>query len=355
MKAVLICGGVGSKMWPSSRQTCPKHFLPLINGKSLFEINYQALRKKFKPSQICVQTNREQAKIAQKLVPEIPVKNYFLEPEMRNHGPATGFMVAKLYKLAPDEPFILVQADMLREPEDKWLKTIEVIEELVLKDKKLVTGGERPKYAIMGIDYLMIGKLVVNKKGVRVYKMKKWVWRDTKEKVSTYFKEKKILAHWNHFAWTPRLALAAYQKCKPEWYGPLLKMIAAFDTKNEQKVIAREYAKMPKGPVEQVTCNLPEQMYVAELPFATTDFGTWESLDLYYQKIKKRQQKEVLEIGSKNNFIRKEKGKFIATIGVEDLVIVDTPDALLVCKKDQSGRVGEVVDYLRLKGKNNLL
>ena len=80
MIPVIICGGFGTKLWPISRESKPKHFLKLIGDKSLFELNYEALRTKFKPEEIYVSTNEFQAKIAQKLVPEIPTDNYILEP-----------------------------------------------------------------------------------------------------------------------------------------------------------------------------------------------------------------------------------------------------------------------------------
>src|SRR5690606_26711850 len=106
MKTVIICGGIGSKMWPMSRITMPKHFLPFINGKSLFQLNYEALRKKFVSEEIFLQTNEVQAKIAKNLIPEIIDENIFVEPEMRNQGPATGFAAAQLIKRGfGDEPF----------------------------------------------------------------------------------------------------------------------------------------------------------------------------------------------------------------------------------------------------------
>ncbi|MFH1601812.1 MAG: sugar phosphate nucleotidyltransferase [Candidatus Shapirobacteria bacterium] len=356
MRPVIICGGIGSKMWPASRKTLPKHFLPLVKGRSLFEINCQALRKKFSPSQIYVQTNKEQAIIAKKQAPQIPDKNYFIEPEMRNHGPATGFAAAKLFKISPDEPFILIQADLLREPEAAYLQTLGQIERVIKRSGKLVTGGERPKYAVMGIDYLEIGRRAKVAGKAKFFQIKKWIWRDTKEKVKSYFDQRSVLAHWNHFSWTPRLTLEAYTKIKPDWGKPLVKMIAAFGTEKEERVIKREYGKMPSGPVEEVSGHLAEKMYVAELPFSCTDFGTWESVDRYYQKSKRKSKDgNILEINSQNCFVRKEKGKFTALIGVNNLAVVDTPDALLICKKEQSGKVGEVVDFLFEKKKNEFL
>jgi len=123
MIPVIICGGFGTKLWPISRQHRPKHFLPLINSKSLFQLNYEALRIHFAPSEIFVSTNKDHMNIAKQQVPEIPDENFILEPEMRNQGPATGLVAAFLYKRGlKDEPFMLVQVDVLREPADSFIK-----------------------------------------------------------------------------------------------------------------------------------------------------------------------------------------------------------------------------------------
>ncbi|MDD4135863.1 MAG: sugar phosphate nucleotidyltransferase [Candidatus Shapirobacteria bacterium] len=153
MKTVIICGGIGSKMWPMSRVTMPKHFLPLINGKSLFQLNYEALRKKFGPEEIFLQTNEVQAKIAKSLISEIVDDNIFVEPEMRNQGPATGFAAAQLIKRGfGDEPFILVQADVLREPDEKFLDMIGEQEKLGRAGDKYITGGFVPQSIVRGVD-----------------------------------------------------------------------------------------------------------------------------------------------------------------------------------------------------------
>ncbi len=355
MRPVLICGGIGSKMWPSSRQALPKHFLALVNGKSLFRINYETLREKFKPSQIYIQTTPQQVEIAKKQAPEIPDINYFVEPEMRNQGPATGFMAAKLFKIAPDEPFILVQVDVLRKPRKKFLEVIGQMEKLVKSDKKLITGGIRPEYAIMGVDYLLASKQVANTGKIKVYQMEKWLGRDVKKEVEKHLKHEAVLAHANHYSWTPRLMLEAYRRHAPDWHQALMKMLISFGKANEKKIVAQEYARMEKGPAEKVTQHELNKGYVVELPFIWLDFGSWESVDRHLKSKGNCRSRDILEIDSQDCFVKKEKDKFVATIGVSNLVIVDTPDALLICKKDQSGRVGEVVEYLREKKQNELL
>lgn len=352
----MICGGIGSKMWPLSRAKLPKHFLPLLGEKSLFQLNYQALRSKFSAKEIYLQTNALQSKIAQEQVPEIPVENIFIEPEMRNQGPATGFAAAKFFKIDPDEPFVLIQVDVLREPTEEFIKMIEVFDKLIKRDGKLITGGIEPKYYAEGVDYLLAGEKTTSNKGIDIYQMKKWLWRDQKNEIEKAFGKKKLFLHANHYAWTPRLLLEAYKKRAPEWYQPLQKMIDAFGTEKEIEVVTKEYAKMPAEPIEKVTQFELKNAYVAELNFNWIDFGTWGSLGSYIKTKKTASDsKNILEIDSKGCCHRIPKDKFLALVGVKDLFIVDTGDALLVCSQDKSGKVKEVVEQLKNQKRKDLL
>ena len=356
MIPVLICGGYGKKMWPLSRQKFPKHFLPLFNDQSLFQINYQALRLRFKPQEIFVQTIPEQARIAHKQCPDIPLKNLFIEPEMRDQGPATCFIAAKLFKLSPDEPFTVVQADDLRQPQENYLKMIDQFDKLVKSDHKLMTGGFRPDHAIMGIDYLRTKEKFQKVQGIKIYVMDEWLGRDTDEEViEKYLKEELVLAHTNHYTWTPRLMLDACRKWAPDWYEHLEKIIKAFGTKSESTTVRREYSQMEKAGIERITQHSLKDGYVVELPFKWDDFGTWESVGRYKTENSMYQPDDLLTIDSPGCFVQKDKGKFLAIIGLENIVVIDTKDGLLVCNRNQTGRVGEVVIYLREKGKKEYL
>ncbi len=349
MKPVLICGGVGTKMWPASRQSMPKHFLPLIGNKSLFEINYELLRQKFDPGEIYVSTTESQYKLAKKAVAEIPDENYFLEPEMRNTGPAIGFVAAKLYKKFKDEPFVIVQTDILREPGDKFLEILDFFERLVLENNKWVTGAIKPPFLMRGVDYMVSGDEISD----GVWQLSDWLQRDREEEIKKAMDENRAWLHANHYCWTPRLWLESYMRYKPEWAEPLMEIANGGD---ERKI----YPEIVKGPTEDWTVlSVPRgEGIMMELPFNWMDFGTWESLAKYLGKDPSSQgydEVNVHEIDSKDNFYRVPSGKFVATIGVENLVVVDTGDALLICRKDQSGRVGEVVDYLKEKNRSELL
>jgi len=348
MKPVIICGGVGSKMWPESRQKSPKHFLPLLNGKSLFELGWETLRKKFSAEEIFLQTNAQQAEIAMSLVPEILRENVFIEPEMRNQGPATGFAAAQLVKRGfGDEPFILVQADVLREPGEKFLDMIGEMDKLAKINDKYITGGFVPETIVRGVDYLVKGELVSSETGVKIYEVADYIDRSEEEKIKEYLGTDKLLLHANHTAMTPNNLLKMYQKYKAEWCGPLVNIAGEGD-------VVAEYAKMPKAGIEEVTKQVYKngEALVVELPFKWIDFGTWESLANYQDSVGSYKF-EGMEVEAKGNYVRSK--KYVALIGVEDLVVVETDDAILVMKKDQSGKVGQVVDKLKEEEKINLL
>lgn len=341
MKPVIMCGGIGTKMWPFSRQKMPKQFIPFFDGKSIFQLNWEALRIKFQPDEIFLQTNAMQAEIAKQQVPELVTENIFIEPEMRNQGPATGFAAAMLFKRFPDEPFMLIQADVLRGPSEKFIEMIEKFDEIIRKEGKLITGGLRPKRGIAGIDFMIPGEKVETDGEINIFKIKKLVMRDDPERDESAIEAGQVFGHANHYAWTPRLMLEAFKRRAPEWYEPLMNIINGAD-------IATEYAKMPKDPIEvRVMKYEMEDAYIVECPFEWFDFGTWESVEEYIRLHNMSFNKNVIEVEGQNNFVLSD--KYVAIVGLNDIQVIETDDAILVVKRDQSGKVGQVVDILKTK------
>lgn len=350
MKAVIICGGIGSKMWPESRGASPKQFLPLISEKSLFQSNWEALRQKFSPEEIFLQTNAQQAEIAKKQVGEILPENVFVEPEMRNQGPATGFAAASLIERGlGDEPFMLIQTDLLRTDNKLFLTAMEMADDLAKKEDVYITGGMKPKQVVEGVDYIVKGELISEVSGVRLYRVADYVDRSEKEKIRSMMNSDKLLLHWNHTTMTPNNLLKMYEKYRPDWSEPLRKIARG-------ESITENYSQMPKGAIEEITAKVYREggAVVMEFPFEIWDFGTWESVAKYLmQNNLYHPDSKVIELDSTNNLVRA--NKTVALIGVEDLVVIDREDALLVCKKGMSGKVGEVVDRLKAENKTELL
>lgn len=343
MTPVVICGGVGTKMWPLSTPTLPKHFLPFVDGKSLFQANWEALREKFSPEEIYLQTNSSQAKIAHSQVSELLPSNIFIEPETRNQGPATGLAAAFLKKLGRgSEPFILIQVDDLRLPEEEFLKFIDVAEQLGKTTNKYITGGFAPDRVVLGVDYLLKGSRVSGDSPIEVYEIADYIDRSETEKIQKFMDSGRLLVHTNHTTMTPDNLLEMYKKYRPDWYEPLVEIVNGAE-------IAEEYAKMPKGALEEVSkrSHKDGNSLVIIHPFKWIDFGTWEFVDRFYQEnnyfVKNGGQ---VQIDGENNFLWSETGKIMATIGVRDLVVVESKDGILVSRKEDTGKVGQVVEKI---------
>lgn len=327
-------------MWPLSSPKLPKHFLPLLHGKSLFELNWEALRERFAPNEIYLQTNQEQAKIAKRLVKEIVLENIFVEPASLNQGPATGLAAALLAKKGKgNEPFFLVQVDNLRVPSKNIFKMMDLAEKLGRETHKYITGGFVADRLIMGVDFLLKGDLVSELDGVKIFKVAEYVDRNDMEKIEANIKSGKLLVHANHTCMTPNDLLDMYEEYRPDWSEPLRKIVEGAD-------VVVEYHKLPKGAIEEITKQVHAKgnSLVIELPFEWTDFGTWESLQRYYltNNISPKNG-GVVEIEGKNNFCISDNNKKIAVLGLDNVIVVEGDDGVLICRKDLSGRVGEIV------------
>jgi len=330
-------------MWPLSTPTLPKHFLPFVDGKSLFQANWEVLRKKYAAKDIYLQTNALQAKIAHNQVNELVHENIFIEPETRNQGPATGLAAASLKKLGKgDEPFMLIQVDDLRLPEDEFLKFIDVAENLCRSSSKYITAGFVPDRVVLGVDYLLTGKLISGDSPIKVHEIADYIDRSETEKILKYMDSGRLLVHTNHTSMTPNNLLSMYEKYKPEWFLPLMQIANGGD-------VALEYAKMPKGTLEEITAKSHRNgdSLVIIHPFKWIDFGTWEFVDKFYKDNDYFPNNGgQVEIDGENNFLWSESGKVVATIGVSDLVVIESKDGILVAKKESTGKVGQVVEKI---------
>lgn len=352
MKFIVFAGGQGTKLWPLSREDKPKQFQPVVGEKSLFRQNIDALLKDFGPQDIFVSTKRRYVKYVVEDAPEISLENYLIEPDVaKNTGPATGFAVLKVAEKFPNEPFMIVQADCLRKPDTKFVEMIKVAEELVIKKKKMITGGQKALYPDMGIDYLMLGDSIKNGNKLDIFKIHKFVQRmDSYEETEKLISGFRIATHSNHYCWYPDLLLAAVKKYKPSWHKKLMEIKKVLGKENEAEAVDKIYGSMDPGPIEDVTKHIFPQSYIILNPFQWMDMGTWGVIHEYFApKGQVYKDGNVIAIDTRNSFIKGRKDKLIATVGIDNLLIVDTDDALFVCPKSRSAEVKKIVEELKKK------
>jgi len=362
MKIIVTAGGQGTKMWPYSREDKPKQFQPIIGDTSLCTLTIRTLLKKFAPEDIFISTKRKFIKYVSEQAPQIPLKNYIIEPDTpKDRGPGEGLAFLHLSLKYPDEPFFVVQVDCVRTPEDAFLQMIEDAGKLVERDKKYITGGIKATEPNMGVDYLMLGDRV-DGSNQEVYKVAEFLgrrssYRETKELIENYH----IVTHCNHSCWYPDLMLEAYKKYRPDWYEALMKIRDVLDKPGEDAAIEEIYNTMEKGPTEEVTKQLMQEgeARIILLPFRWTDVGTWGSVYEFFTSGDPAENYEggkVVTVDTTGSLIKTSNDKkLVAVAGIEDLIIVDTEDALLIVPKSKVEMIKQIQAKLVEQGDEQYL
>ncbi len=351
MKLIVTAGGSGTKLWPYSREAKPKQFQKVVGDKSLFSYTIDTLLKAYSPSDIYISLKQSHVPLATQQAPQIPLKNYIVEPNIaKNRGPAEGLAFLKMYTEHPDEPFMLVQSDCLRTPEEEFIKMIQSADELVRRDKKFITGGIKATYPVLGVDYMRLGSRVDTDNGLEIFKIDEFIGRSedymkTKDLVGNYH----VVIHCNHTCWYPELILNAYKEWKPEWYDALMKIKEVIGSASEKSDIERIYSEMDKGPTEIVLKNIFSTGYAILLNFRWTDIGTWNSvLEFFSANGNTYADGNVLALDTGGSLIKCDsQDKLIAVAGVEDLIIVDTADALLIVPKKKLDKIKDIQEQLK--------
>lgn len=354
MKIIVTAGGQGTKLWPYSRETKPKQFQAVVGDKSLYTETIDVLLQKFAPEDVFISTKRKFIKFVSEQSPQIPLKNYIIEPDIaKDRGPGEGLAFLKLSVMYPDEPFFVVQADCVRKPEAAFLQMIEDAGKMVEKDKKYITGGLKATEPNMGVDYLQLGSKVEGA-GQEMYEVdaflgRKSSYRETKELIENFH----IVTHCNHSCWYPELMLDAYKKYRPDWYEALMKIKDALDKPGEDAAIEEIYSSMEKGATEEVTKQVMQNgdARIILLPFKWTDIGTWGSVYEFFvdgDDVGNYKDGHVVTIDTTGSLIKtSSEKKLVAVAGVEDLVIVDTDDILLVIPKEKIEKIKELQTVLK--------
>lgn len=363
MKFVIMAGGTGTKLWPVSREATPKHFYPLIGNKTLFQHNVEALLERHSPADIYVSTTRELIHFLFEQAPQIPVENYFIEPELKDSGPACCFSMIQLFQKFPDEVVMFyVQAPITRNPTDQYLDMIETIKKLVESHHKCVTGTQIPRYVETGSDLMRLGDSIPTSKGHNAYVVTDLinVVRDRMNlaQVQQIAAEGKVGTHSNHLTWTPRLFLEAVKEIKSDWFELTQQIQQALHSPSKNEEIEKIYHNFEPGRVELVTEVLMRRgdVLAVEMPYKWSHITTWDDVYRYYQEEQiPTHQTEVIEVESKNNLVLSHSGKLVALIGMEEIVVIESPDSILITPRKMANKVKDAHDILKTQGRDEYL
>ena len=347
MKAVILAGGVGTRLWPMSRSARPKQFYDVVGDQPLIKDTYQRLLRFFPEEKIYFSISPTFDHFIHAFFPDVPSHRIFIEPEKRDTGPAMGYVAALLEQEDPDEPIVFIPSDHYIQDEVIFLNSLAVGDRLIRQTGKLLDIAIAPTMPSTVLGYTKIGSLVETIDGITVYEFAGHTEKPALEIAKAYLQDGSYLWHANYYMWTPRKFMEAFERYAPEM-GRLLREIQT----HPQNAVEL-YHTLPKVAFDYaITEHMqPEDVLIIKGDFGWSDIGAWDTLHerLSGQEENVTKGKSVL-LDTHGSLVYAPKDKLVAVIGMEDIVVVDTGDALLVCKKQDAQRVKDVVTYLTEHG-----
>ncbi len=357
MKAVILAGGSGTRLWPISRSAKPKQFSELVGQETLIQDTYRRLLRLFPKEDIYFSVSAPFDELIKEAFLDVSPENIFLEPERRDTGPAMGYVATRLSIDFPDEPVVFVPSDHYIRDEERFLQCLTLGERLILETGKLVDIGIRPTFPSTALGYTHVDELLCERNGIRIHNFLGHTEKPAYPVAKAYLEDGTYLWHANYYMWTPRKFMEAFHTHAPQMGGGLEKIKKALEENNEQAVIDI-FKELPKISIDYaVTEYMGEgQILVIEGDFGWSDIGAWDTLHDQLSENKENVSRGlVVAIDTVHSLIYGQKNKITAVLGMDGVVVVDTEDALLVCNRQDSQRVKEIVQHLSEKGHDKYL
>lgn len=351
--AVIMAGGEGSRLWPLSRQRRPKQMLQLGADRTLFQIAVDRLQAIFPPERIFVVTVADQASGLQEQCPEIPLQNYLLEPMPRGTASVVGLAAVALRKHDPQAVMAMLAADHLIQDVDYFQRLLTDGLRLA-QDGYLVTLGIRPTYPSTGYGYIQRGAKLEGY-DFQTYEVKHFREKPDEETAIRFMTSGDH--DWNSgmFFWRLDSILEEFQRSMPELLEKLEEISSAWDTEGMKETLARVWPTIKPQTIDYGI--MEKASHVAVIPavdLGWNDVGSWESMfEVFSQDsagniVLDAEHNIVLD--TENSLVVSDHtGRLVVTIGIQDLIVVDTQDAVLICSRKQAQRVKEVVNLLKQK------
>jgi mannose-1-phosphate guanylyltransferase len=357
--SVIIAGGKGTRFWPLSRSQRPKQLLKILGRRSLISETARRALSISGPKQTLVVTVAEQLNALRKELPKLPQKNFLAEPYGKNTAPCIGLAALEVVARDPGALMVILPADHWVADVNGFRNTIRSAVEMAMRHDSLITIGIRPNYPETGYGYIMKGKSLGGKPGT-AYQVRRF-----KEKPSVSMAQQLIRqgSLWNSgiFVWRVATLLELMRSYQPIISKGLEQIKKATGGKSLgaptpqiRNIVAREYKQMPNISIDYAVlekAGSAGRVITLEADFGWSDVGSWAAVHrmLPHDENGNAGKGKWLTLGAKNSLIHAH-DRLVVLLGVEDTVVVDTPDALLVGDIRRSQEVRELVDQLNKKG-----
>lgn len=354
---VILAGGSGTRLWPRSRQALPKQFLDLTGQGTMLHETYARLAPLVPPQRMLVVTNQQYVELARQQLPELPPGQIVGEPAPRGTAAAVGLGAILAQHLRPDAIMASVHADHLILKPERFRAALAAAAE-VAERGALVTLGIQPTFAHTGLGYVEHGEPMAPADGHPVFRVVRFTEKPDLATAQRFVADGSHSWNSGLFAWRVDRILAEFRQHLPELHAGLSEIGQALGGPAADQTLQRVFPTLPQQTIDYGIMERAAEIAVLPVDIGWTDIGSWGTLLEVLEGDEAgnvvRGADPVFTLDTRNTLIYTA-GRMVAAIGLEDMIVIDSGDALLICPKERAEGVRQVVDWLKQTGRERYL
>jgi mannose-1-phosphate guanylyltransferase len=353
--AVIMAGGSGTRLWPLSRKSQPKQALKLIGERTMFQHAVERLAPLFPPERIFVIANPEITALLRPQAPHLPADNFIVEPAGRDSGPAVGLAAVHLLHRDPDAVMVTLAADHYIIDTEQFRASLAAAGQIAAGGA-IVTLGIKPASPDTRFGYIQLGAAQEIVDGFRVYESGGFKEKPDLQTALRFLEEGRYVWNSGMFTWRADRLMREFAANQPESHAALTAIGDSLHTPQAAAVLAEQWPRVKKISVDYGIMERAANVCVIPVEIGWSDIGTWAALSdaLTGDAAGNKADNGTLFVESRGCYVRAD-GRLVAVVGLEDVIVVDTPDALLVCRASQADQVKIVVNRLAEDGRGAYL
>ncbi|MFD2672009.1 mannose-1-phosphate guanylyltransferase [Marinicrinis sediminis] len=351
LTAVIMAGGKGERFWPKSRTRLPKQFLNISGQKSMIQQTTERLSKLLDISRIFVVTNEMYAELIRIQIPHLPKENLIIEPVGRDTAPCVGLAALIIEQKYPDSIMVVLPSDHIIDKKDQFIDIIETAARKAQSGPFLVTLGITPTYPETGYGYIESSLEVEEHQEIEIHRVKQFVEKPDKETAESYVQKGHFFWNSGIFIWRTAVIRSYIQQLMPEVHEVLQSMKIAISEGNKStaSIVQAEFKRMPSQSIDYGIMEKAPHIFVIPYDHGWDDVGSWTALERINDTDENgnvMKGNHILSVDTKRCIIEGN-GKLIATLGIEDLIVIDTEDVTLICTKEKAQDIKSLLKELR--------
>ncbi len=354
--AVIMAGGRGERFWPKSRQHLPKQFLSLLGDRTMLQKTVDRLKRLVEPEQIYIVTGKVYYDLVLDQVPEVLKENIILEPVGRDTAAAIGLSAVAISRRDPDGVMIVLPADHYIADEEHFCEVLKSAVAVAAPGSALVTIGITPNRPETGFGYIARGRLDDVIEGNPVYMVDRFTEKPDYGRALEYLARGDY--YWNSgiFVWRADLILQEIERRLPGLHAGLLQIAGAFGTEGYDSTLLKIFTDLPKISIDYGVLEKAGNVLVLPGNFGWDDVGSWTALESYKEKDERGNCLEGRGVlVDTSNTLVLTSDKVVATLGVEDLIVVEGRESILICHKKNVQEIKKVISALHEQGYKEVL